>query len=119
VSFESWRVAILNYIDELEPNKITNFQKHDSTDEIFVLLEGGCVLYFGDCINGEITNIEAVNMVKNKIYNVKKGVYHTHTLTVDAKVLIVENEDTSDENSPSIEIDVHVRKKLTELYRKM
>jgi len=44
-------------------------------------------------------------MERGKIYNVKKGVYHTHTLSKDAKVLIVENDDTSDDNSPKFMID--------------
>jgi len=35
-----------------------------------------------------------------KLYNVKKSVWHSHTLSKDAIVLIVENKDTSLINSP-------------------
>lgn len=34
IDFESWRVAELRYIDELEPDKIDNMQKHNETDEV-------------------------------------------------------------------------------------
>lgn len=33
VDFQTWRVAILNYIDELETELIDNFQCHLETDE--------------------------------------------------------------------------------------
>ena len=29
IDFESWRVAELRYIDELEPDRIDNMQKHN------------------------------------------------------------------------------------------
>ena len=44
IDFESWRVAELRYIDELEPDRIDNMQKHNETDEIFVVLEGDFTL---------------------------------------------------------------------------
>ena len=48
VDFQSWRVAMLNYIDELEPDQINNFQCHLETDEVFVLLAGRCILFLAD-----------------------------------------------------------------------
>ena len=38
VDFESWRVAILNYIDELLPENIDNMQKHDAVYVIVYIL---------------------------------------------------------------------------------
>lgn len=99
VDYESWRVALLRYCDELLPAEINKVQKHDETDEVFVLLKGECILFSagkGD-VPGEIT---AMRMEPLKIYNVKKGVWHTHTLAADTDVLIVENQDTSLVNSP-------------------
>jgi hypothetical protein len=34
------------------------------------------------------------------VYNVRQGVWHTHTLSPDARVLVVENQDTTWDNSP-------------------
>ncbi len=112
VSYESWRVALLNYIDELEPHLIDNVQAHNLTDEVFVLLSGKCILYICDIEDGVITHIEGIDMKPNKLYNIKKGVYHTHTLSKDAKVLIVENDDTCDDNSPKIDVDSTVNQQL-------
>jgi hypothetical protein len=115
VAYETWRVAILNYIEELLPERIDNFQAHLNTDEVFVLLEGKCILYTCDINDDIISNIAGLDMVKGKIYNVKKGVYHTHTLTKDAKVLIVENDDTSDLNSPKYRIKKETNDNLLEV----
>ena len=99
VDYESWRVAVLRYCNELLPSEICKMQRHDKTDEVFVLLNGSCIL-FSAGNEDEIQEISAVNMEPFKLYNVKKGVWHTHTLGKDAEVLIIENQDTSLVNSP-------------------
>ncbi len=115
VDYQSWRVAILNYIDELEPDQIDNFQCHLETDEVFVLLDGHCILFLAAVENNKIVKVTAVDMEPHKAYNIKKGIFHTHTLTEDAKVLIVENQDTSDANSPKIMIDQKINHQLVTL----
>jgi hypothetical protein len=50
-----------------------------------------------------------------KLYNVKRGSWHTHTLSPDATVLIVENRDTATLNSPEITLDDEQRAKLIKL----
>lgn len=116
VDFQTWRVAMLNYIDELEPDQIDNFQCHQETDEVFVLLSGKCILFCAEVDDKkDIVDISSWNMEVNKTYNIKRGVYHTHTLSEDAKVLIVENRDTDDSNSPKIMIDDTVRSKLVKI----
>lgn len=115
VDFQTWRVAILNYIDELETELIDNFQCHLETDEVFVLLEGKCILFCADTSQGKLGKIVATNMQAGKIYNIKQGVYHTHTLSQDAKVLIVENQDTNDRNSPKITVSGDIQQQLSHL----
>jgi hypothetical protein len=44
--------------------------------------------------------IFAQDMQPLKLYNVKKAVWHSHTLSPDASVLIVENRYTTYDNSP-------------------
>jgi cupin superfamily acireductone dioxygenase involved in methionine salvage len=101
-SFQDWRIAMLNYIDELEVDNINYVEAHLSTDEAFVLLEGECTLYFAEVEQGRITHFQYVNMEPKKVYRIPQGVYHTHTLNHEAKVLIIEEESTSYENSPRI-----------------
>ena len=115
IDFEKWRVAELRYIDELEVDQLKDMQKHDETDEIFVLLTGDFTLFLGgqgDTI-GEIT---AVKLEPLKIYNVKKGTFHTHTPEKNATVLIVENSDTCDDNSPTVKLTKEQKAKIRDLY---
>lgn len=100
IDFGAWRVAILRYHPELEPQAIQTMQRHEETDEVFVLLSGRCILFVGEG-DAEIDAIHAVNMLPLKAYNIKKGVWHTHTLSRDSMVLIIENQDTSSANSPT------------------
>lgn len=99
VDFDTWRVAILNFIDHLLPENLTNMQRHDETDEVFVLLKGRCILFIGDG-EDEAGQIHAEDMAPLKVYNVKRGTWHNHTLSEDASVLVVENRDTTEANSP-------------------
>ncbi len=116
VDYCEWRVAVLNYCDELLPRNITKMQRHDETDEVFVLLKGEFVLYIGEG-EQEIEKIHAVKLEPFKMYNVKKGIWHTHTLSKDASVLIVENRNTNLSNSPEIDLDKNQRKLLEALIR--
>lgn len=99
IDYGAWRVAMLRYHPELEPTAITAMQRHDETDEVFVLLAGQCILFLGEG-SESVDTVHAVDMQPLKAYNIKKGTWHTHTLSYDATVLIVENQDTSDANSP-------------------
>jgi hypothetical protein len=114
VDYGAWRVAVLRYIDELLPERITKMQRHDETDEVFILLEGRCILFLGEGTD-EVTRIHAEDMQPLKVYNVKRSCWHTHTLDKDATVLIVENRDTTLENSPEIPQTPSQREELVTL----
>lgn len=112
-----FRVAVLNYHQELLPENINNFQKHSLTDEAFVLLKGHCILFVAE--DESLEKIHAVELEPYKTYNVKKGTYHTHTLTEDAMVLIVEADDTCDDNSPIVRPDAEVTGRLIEMTKEI
>jgi len=100
VDYQTWRVAVLKFCDDVRADRLNSMQRHLETDEVFVLLEGSCVLISGG--NGERPEVvECVKMEKNQLYNVKKGVWHTHALDEEGSVLIIENQDTCDKNSPT------------------
>lgn len=96
MNFGEWRVAFMNYIDELE--KLNKYERHLETDEVFVLLQGKATLVVGE-------EMEEHKMEKFKIYNVRRGVWHGIVYSKDARVLIVENHNTSDENSEKYFLD--------------
>lgn len=117
ITYGEWRVAILNYIDELETENIRRVQYHAETDEVFVLLKGEAILFIAG--NGRIPgDIEAVVLEPYKMYNVKKGTWHTHTLSHDAMCLIIENSNTEDDiNSPRVYLTDEQRKQMADLFR--
>ncbi len=116
IDYESWRVAVLNDIDELEVSNLRTMQKHLLSDEVFVLLKGSCTLFTAG--NGkEVGTVRSTNLEPYKCYNVKAGVWHTHTLTENSSVLIVENRNTCDDNSPTVVLDEEQLRQLRESYR--
>lgn len=117
LAHRDWRIAILNYHPELLPENMTNFQKHMLTDESFVLLKGHCILFLAE--DETLEQIHPVDMEQGKLYNIKAGTYHTHTLSEDAMVLIVEGDDTCDDNSPQVFLDDSMRKRMSEITAKV
>jgi hypothetical protein len=118
IDYGAWRVAILRFIDELLPQNLGEMQRHDETDEVFVLLAGRCILFIGEG-QERVLAIHAQDMEPLKLYNVKRGCWHTHTLTADASVLIVENRDTTTHNSTQIPLDKNQRERIIELTRQL
>lgn len=113
VDFGAWRVALMNYTPDLVAEKINCVQRHDETDEVFVLLQGRCILF----LIGEGGRVYAEDMQPYRLYNVKRGVWHSHTFSEDAKVLIVENCDTTEENSPFLDLSDEQRRQVQQLTR--
>jgi hypothetical protein len=98
VDFESWRVAMNNGPSVYEPMEISKLSCHCETDEIFVLLKGSCLLLVGGA--GEKPGeVEKVWLKEGLVYNVTKGTWHNNCLMPGAKLLIVENANTSAANS--------------------
>jgi hypothetical protein len=114
VDYETWRVAILRWNDDMLPENINVFQRHLETDEVFVLLTGKCILFIGDG-DDTVTQIYAEDMVPLKAYNVKRRTWHFHTVSEDAVILIVENRDTTAANSTNISLDAAQKARLVEL----
>ena len=48
VFFEGWRVALLNDTPRFHLDQINEMQRHNTSDEVFLLLEGSFTLYAAD-----------------------------------------------------------------------
>ncbi len=114
IDFGAWRVALMRHAPGLQADRIDRMQRHDETDEVFVLLSGRCILYVGDG-REEVGNIFAADMEPHNVYNVKQGVWHTHVFREDALVLIVENVDTTLANSPKMALSESQRGEIRRL----
>ena len=96
MNFGAWRVAFMNYADELE--KLNKYERHLETDEVFVLIKGEASLFIGE-------ERERYDMEIGKFYNVKKNAWHSMSMTENSIVLIVENDNTGLENTEYMPIN--------------
>lgn len=117
IDFENWRVAILNYIDEIHPEQIKSMERHNETDEVFVILKGDGILFLGEGVDG-IERIHPQVMQPGSVYNVKRSVWHSIVLSKDGSVLIVENRNTSRENSNYSSLSPEQCKAIIEVSRR-
>lgn len=118
IDYGTWRVAILRYIDELIPENIERVERHNETDEVFVLLAGQAVLFMGEG-NLEVTALYPLMMEPLKMYNVKRGAWHCTVLSRDASILLVENRDTGSANTDYAPLNIELRQLLVEASRQL
>ncbi len=117
MAYGAWRVAILNGSDDGNlPGAPVRMQRHDLTDEVFVLLTGQCLLFLGEG-GAAVERLHTVDMQPGKVYNVRRGCWHAHTLAAGTQVLIVENDDTSLANSPFVDLTSQQTAELDRLTR--
>ena len=95
-SFEGWTVGIINYADRLKEKNIAKVERHLETDEVFIPVLGESALYIGR--NRE----NRIELEPGKAYNVKKGTWHAVCMSEDAKLFVVENRGTGNDNSEII-----------------
>ena len=93
-------------------------QRHNETDEVFVLLNGKCVLFIASD-SEKPENPSGELMEPLKIYNVPKGYWHAHVLEDMASVLIVENRETTAENSPHAAIPDKMRDDMQKISKEL
>ena len=89
VFFGDWQVAALNWEPIFDPSNLGEIERHNETDEVFVLWRGRGMLLI---TTG--AGIETVDMEPGVIYNVRRGTWHTLVATRDASWIIVETRDT-------------------------
>ena len=92
VDYDGWRVAVANYCERLLDKNISRMERHLKTDEVFLLICGEATLHIGK-------DFEACPMEIGKVYNVKCGEWHCISMKPNARVAIVENNDTSEKNT--------------------
>jgi hypothetical protein len=111
VDFGTWRVAALRYLDEIAPDHINSMERHTATDEVFVLAKGIGMLVLGG--NGKVVDeIQTIIMEVGKVYNIKLNSWHNIILSEDAHVIIIENQDTGENNTEHCLLTNGLQRKL-------
>ena len=114
IDHNTWRVAILRYLDEIQPDHIESMERHTETDEVFVLLQGRGILIMGGNA-AQVGGIYPKTMETGKLYNVKTNAWHTILLSCDATVLLVENRDTGKQNTEYSQLSQAYRSSIIEI----
>ena len=83
-----WKVGMLRYNERF--SRLGEMERHMLTDEVFVLLSGSATLY---------TDIEEKRMEQGVVYTIPAAVWHHIVVSEDASVVVVENRNTSIENT--------------------
>jgi mannose-6-phosphate isomerase-like protein (cupin superfamily) len=96
---EKWTVAIKNWKPANDISQIDNIERHLETDELFVLLEGKCTIAFVNISDDGTLDFEHVSMEKNKVYNIPMGLWHNTITQKDTKLILIEDSNTSMDNS--------------------
>ena len=86
--YGEWKVGMLNYNQRF--SRFAELERHVLTDEVFVLISGTATLY---------SDTESIEMETGAVYNVPAGVWHHIVVSEDASVLVVENRNTSADNT--------------------
>jgi hypothetical protein len=84
-----WQVALLNWEPLFDLANAGQIERHNGTDEVFVLTRGRAVLFIVDA-----QGMQVEEMQPGLIYNVRQGVWHNLLSTRDATWIIVEDRDT-------------------------
>ena len=101
---EKWTVGIKNWKPANDVTGIDCLERHNLTDELFVLVEGACTLvYANETDNG--LEFGAVKMEKDKVYNIPATLWHNTITQKDTKMILIEDSNTSMDNSDILNLD--------------
>lgn len=93
-----WTVGIKNWKPSNDIEQIGNLERHNCTDELFVLLNGSCTLVYAT-EEGNSLDLKTIEMKPYAVYQIPPSLWHNTIMTKEAKLLLIENSDTSMENS--------------------
>ena len=101
---KDWIVGIKNWKPANDITGIDCLERHNESDELFVLLSGRCILAYANEVGGKL-QFGAVNMEPMKVYNIPKTLWHNTITEKDTKLILVEYSSTSMENSDILQLD--------------
>lgn len=111
---EKWMVGIKNWKPANDISGIDCLERHNKTDELFVLISGSCtLLYANETENG--LDINAVKMEPMKVYSIPCSLWHNTVTKKDTKLILIEDSSTCADNSDVVMLSEEQLKKVHEL----
>lgn len=95
---EKWMVGLKNWKPENDISGIDCLERHNETDELFILLAGRCTLLFGNETENGL-EIGCVEMDPLKVYNIPRTLWHNTVTQADTKLALIEDSSTGAANS--------------------
>ncbi|TXT43871.1 MAG: hypothetical protein FD137_1709 [Spirochaetes bacterium] len=102
---KKWMVGIKNWKPANDIANIDCLERHNETDELFVLLSGACTLLYANEDEGGGLEISAERMEPNSLYKIPQGLWHNTVTMKDTKLLLVEDSATGSHNSNVLMLD--------------
>ena len=100
---EKWTVGIKNWKPANDITGLNCLERHNKTDELFVLLSGRCTLISAEEVGGEL-KMKALEMEPFKVYNIPQSLWHNTVTQKDTKMILIEDVSTGMENSDILDL---------------
>lgn len=101
---EKWTVGIKNWKPANDITGIDCLERHNQTDELFVLLAGSCTLIYANETDDGL-KLDAVKMEPGKVYNIPATLWHNTVTCKDTRMILIEDSNTSMENSDILSLN--------------
>lgn len=98
---ENWGVGIKNYKPANDIANLDNLERHNGTDELFILLDGYCCLLYANEVDGAL-RIEKLPMEQGKVYAIPAGLLHNTITRPGVKLALIEDCKSAQTNSDVI-----------------
>ena len=113
---EKWTVGIKNWKPANDITGIDNLERHNLTDELFVLVAGSCTLISAEETDGGLT-ISRTVMEPNRVYNIPATLWHNTVTRPDTKMILIEDSSTGMDNSDILPLTEAQIREIRELCR--
>jgi len=100
---EKWMVGIKNWKPANDIANVDCLERHNGTDELFILLAGSCVLLYAEEAAG-VLDIKALRMEGGKVYCIPRTLWHNTVTSKDVKLILVEDSSTGPSNSDVVQL---------------
>ena len=100
---EKWMVGIKNWKPMNDIKNINNLERHNETDELFILLSGRCTLLYANETEKGL-DIRAVDMEPMKVYNIPRSLWHNTVTEKATKLALIEDSSTGSANSDNLDL---------------
>lgn len=112
-----WVVGLKNWKPENDRAGIDRFERHNETDELFVLLKGSCtLLYAAETPDGGL-NMEAITLEPLKVYGVPCSMWHSTVMDRETRMILIEDANTGPHNSEKYWLDEKQMEQVRALIR--